>query len=199
MVVVAIAGAALSAGWMTALFSPDGDVSRIYYGTDTRLFELLIGAVLALVWLPAVAGSLPNFAQLTDTRPLARRIGPRDGIAAAGLLALAWAFVALSEYDEALYRGGLVIVAIVTAVVIAMVIHPTSWIGPKVLDSRPVRWIGQRSYGIYLWHWPVFVVTRPGLDVGLDPIATLVLRIGMTVGLAAASYLRDCGRSDRDQ
>jgi hypothetical protein len=80
------------------------------------------------------------------------------------------------------------LVALVTTVVIMVVAHPRAYLGPSLLGRRPLRWVGLRSYGIYLWHWPVFMVTRPQLDVPLDGLPLLALRLAATVVLADLSY-----------
>src|SRR3979409_1271037 len=74
------------------------------------------------------------------------------------------------------------------ALVVLVAVHPATTITSGLLATSPMVWIGKRSYGIYLWHWPVFLVTRPGLDIPLTGIPLFVLRVGITVGLAAASY-----------
>ncbi len=108
------------------------------------------------------------------------------GIAGLGLLgACFWLF---DEYEPWLYRGGFVVVAIVTATVIFASVRPGGWLGAGVLDRQPLRWIGERSYGIYLWHWPIFTLTRPQLDVPLDPIPDLALRLALTLLAAEVSY-----------
>ena len=173
--------AAASVAWTAILFDPDGDPSRVYYGTDTRLFGLLTGAALAFAWSSRLLG--PRRAG----GPAGSRIHWTDAVAVAGLVTLAWAVWAVDEYDPALYPWGSLAVALVTAAVIAAVTHPAGRMG-RVLDVAPLRWIGRRSYGIYLWHWPVFVLTRPGLDLSMPPAATLALRVSATLVLAALSY-----------
>ena len=172
-----------STAWMTWLSVSQGfpdlaDPSRAYFGTDSHCMGLLVGAALATVWRP---GRLPM-----RVRPLAQVLLVLGGIAAlAGALAF---FVLTGEFTPFLYtQGGFLILAIVVAALIAFATHPASPFGPA-LGTQPWRWIGQRSYGIYLWHWPIFMVTRPLLDLPFDGPIVLVLRLGLTALVAEASY-----------
>jgi peptidoglycan/LPS O-acetylase OafA/YrhL len=174
--ILALAG--VSALLMAVLYEQGGDPSRVYYGTDTHASGLLIGAALAILW--------PPWRLSTKTGPVAPAVLDLAGIV--GLAVLVSCFLSVSEFDTALYRGGYFAFTIVAAVVIAAVVHPATRFSSSVLALAPLRWIGQRSYGIYLWHWPVYLVTRPGLDVPLSGFPLLVLRVGITVGIAAASY-----------
>src|SRR5207244_11986772 len=99
-----------------------------------------------------------------------------------------WGFANVSEFDSSLYRGGYLVFAGISALVVLVAVHPATTVTSGILGTSPMVWIGKRSYGIYLWHWPVFLVTRPGLDIPLTGIPLFVLRVGITVGLAAASY-----------
>ena len=71
---------------------------------------------------------------------------------------------------------------------IAVAVHPASRIGTVVLAQQPLRWIGERSYGIYLWHWPIFMVTRPGFDTDITGWPNTALRIALTLVAAELSY-----------
>lgn len=169
--------AVASALLMALLYDPSTDPSRVYYGTDTRATALLLGATLAFVW-----PLRPVHAPTARRAPIVL-----DLAAGLGLTALALAFVAAHEYDSWLYRGGLAAVAMASAVLIAAVVHPACRVG-RLLSTPPLRWIGDRSYGIYLWHWPVMVLSRPGIDVSWSPWLLVPFQLGLTVGLAAASY-----------
>ena len=174
---VTVAGALLSTLLMALLYVPDADPSRVYYGTDTRAAALLFGAALAFGWqrdrLPAWA------ARITP--------GQYDLLGIGALALLLVFFLKLNQYEPALYRGGFAIVSLATAVVIAVVAHPETVLG-WLLDRQPLRWIGLRSYSIYLWHWPVLSLTRPRVDVALDGCALNLLRLGFTCILAELSY-----------
>ncbi|MGZ9166542.1 MAG: acyltransferase family protein, partial [Anaerolineales bacterium] len=165
---------ALSTVWIAALYSPDAEPLRIYYGTDTRAAGFLVGAMLAMVWSP---------------RQASRQLGYRfvEALGWAGLLALIILYNQLNEFQPFLYRGGILVTALASALLIVGASTPTTWIS-RLLEIRVLRWIGSRSYSIYLWHWPVFMLTRPGLDLELP---TLFIRIGqatVTFALAELSY-----------
>jgi peptidoglycan/LPS O-acetylase OafA/YrhL len=181
-----VVGAIGSAVWMAVLFSPGSDPSRVYYGTDTRLTGLLLGAALAFVWVPVVAIGTDGTA--VPRLWTSRRVGTLvDLLGLAGLAGLACFFVGADAFEPFLYRGGLGLVAIATVAIVAAAVHPRGRLGP-LLDRGPMRWIGTRSYGIYLWHWPIFALTRPDLDVTLDPVPLLVVRFGLTAIVAEVSY-----------
>jgi hypothetical protein len=95
--------------------------------------------------------------------------------------------VRVGEFSVPLYRGGFLLLAVVTAVLVAAVAHPRSGLG-RLLGRQPMRYLGERSYAIYLWHWPVFLLTRPGFELGLGGAPAVVLRLGLVLVLAEASY-----------
>ncbi|MFN8483700.1 MAG: acyltransferase family protein [Anaerolineae bacterium] len=174
-----VVGAAVASSiWMAALYQPDVDPSRIYYGTDTRAAGFLLGAALALAWSP-----------FRLRRPAARR--HRVALDVVGFAALAGLLVAGLKFDEFtpfLYHGGFLLVGLITAIAIAAVVHPGAKVFPLILGWGILRWIGLRSYGIYLWHWPVFMLTRPELDVTLGGWTLLGVRLAITFVLAELSF-----------
>jgi peptidoglycan/LPS O-acetylase OafA/YrhL len=172
-----IVGVIASTVLMAVLFRPFDDPSRVYYGTDTRAAGILIGVALAMWWMP---WRLP---QSVSSR--SRRLLSFAGFGALGLLMVV--LIGLNEFSPWLYRGGFAVTSLLTATVIAVIAHPAVGFG-FVLSNPLMRWIGLRSYGIYLWHWPIFMVTRPGLDVSLGTTTTFLIRLGLTFGTAELSY-----------
>jgi peptidoglycan/LPS O-acetylase OafA/YrhL len=168
--------AAASTVLMAVLYHPSFDPSRVYDGTDTRAFELLFGAALAMVW---------------PSRKLQPRIAARarnliDGVGGIGLLAILLLIWQTDQYSAFIYHGGLVLLSIATALLVAALAHPASRLG-VLLGRAPLRWIGVRSYGIYLWHFPIIVLTTPSGAHGPSLVRD-VLQVGATFGIAALSW-----------
>ncbi len=174
--------ALLSTAWMIWLATSNGypeyaDPSRAYFGTDSHAMGLLIGAALATFWRPGrLSKTLPTGGVVIIT-----------GTGLAALAGVIWFFVAVGEFTPWMYRGGFLLLALIVAVLIAMASHPASPLG-RWMGTQPWRYIGQRSYGLYLWHWPIFMVTRPGLDTPLDGIPLLIVRLALTFAIAELSF-----------
>ncbi len=174
LVPITLALAVASGALMVLLFESGADVSRVYYGSDTRAQSLLVGAVLALL----LADRAESPTGLTPVLHAA-------SIPAAAVLIWMWADV--SDSTTWLYRGGLAGSAVLVAVVIADVSSTAPGPLGAALSTRPMRWVGLISYGLYLWHWPVYVFLSPD-RTGLDGWPLLVLRLGLAFGVATASY-----------
>ncbi len=173
-----LAGALASVVLAWILFDPGADASRVYYGTDTHAVGLLLGVALALVWSPI---------ELRRRRTGAM-VGPILDVV--GVLALAYlvlSFVHVHDYDLALWHGGYLWLAIVTALLVAVLVHPAARLG-NLLGRAPVLWLGLRSYSFYLWHWPVLALTRPGIDVDLPRGVLIPLQLIFVLVLADLSY-----------
>jgi peptidoglycan/LPS O-acetylase OafA/YrhL len=171
---VMFAMTALSTIWMAALYSPDADPLRIYYGTDTRAAGFLVGAMLAMMWSPWSSSRKINS-------------GVLEALGWAGLLALLILYNQLNEFQPFLYRGGILLTALASALLIIGASTPTTRIS-RMLETPVLRWIGSRSYSIYLWHWPVFMLTRPGVDLALPTPWIRVGQVVITFILADLSY-----------
>jgi len=154
-----------------------GDPSRLYFGSDTHAMTILAGATLATMWRPG---------RLRQHLPA----GPTAALTAIGAAALGGIFLAfffVQSDSQALYRGGFLIFAGLSVVLVAVATHPA--IGAaKVLGLQPLRYLGQRSYGIYLWHWPIFMITRPGIDIGWTGVVAFIFQMTLTLCAAEMSY-----------
>lgn len=177
MILLICLGAFASALAMAILYEPGVDPSRIYYGTDTRAFSLLIGAVLALVW--------PSNRLANKIIPKARFI--LDVVGGIALIIILVMFWKTNQYDPFLYKGGMVLLSIATALLVANLAHPASRIA-QFLRFRPLRWVGVRSYGIYLWHYPILTLTTPKVNAGDFSIIRAILQFLLIILIAQISW-----------
>jgi peptidoglycan/LPS O-acetylase OafA/YrhL len=169
--------AALASGiLMAVLYSPSLDPSRVYYGTDTRALELLVGAALAMVW--------PSRRLHARIAPQARRL--IEGAGVVGLAAIGLMFWRTSEFSPFLYRGGFALLALASMLAVASLAHPASRLGP-IVGCRPMRWIGERSYGIYLWTLPIVVLTTPEGAQGAD-LVRAIFQVAAILAVAELSW-----------
>jgi peptidoglycan/LPS O-acetylase OafA/YrhL/lysophospholipase L1-like esterase len=168
VVAITAIAAAGSAAWMRYLYDTGVNVTRIYYGTDTRAQAFLVGALAALV--------APHL------RARGRQVvGVLGGVALLGVIA-----VMFTTATDLLYRGGFALVAIATALAALAAMLP----GPVTfaLDRAPFRGLGRVSYGVYLWYWPAITLLTPA-RVGIDGVGLLVLRLGVTAAGTAVSWM----------
>lgn len=173
-----LAGALGSVALAWLLFDPGSDASRIYYGTDTHAVGLLAGVALAMVWSPVEL-------RRRRTGPL---VGPvLDAIGALALGYIVLSFIHVHDYDLALFHGGYLWLALVSALLLAVLAHPAARLG-NLIGQPPVLWLGLRSYSFYLWHWPVLALTRPGFDVDLPQGVLVPLQLALVLLLADLSY-----------
>ncbi|MBK5220241.1 MAG: acyltransferase [Thermoleophilia bacterium] len=161
---------------MAVLYAPSLDPSRVYYGTDTRASELLFGAALAMIW---------------PSRKLSRRITPGarktlDLLGVVGLLVIFLMVWRTGELSTFLYRGGFVVLSLATVLVLMACTHPACRLG-VILGVRPLRWVGVRSYGIYLWHLPIIVLTSPTGPHG-PSLTRAALQFAAILGVSALSW-----------
>lgn len=175
-IVFCLAGAFAASAWMALGHVPDADPTRWYFGTDTRLSGLLIGS--------ATAFSMPRARGLTSIgQTCCADIAA--GMALLGLLAF---FVLMDEMHPVLYQGGFAAVALLTSLCIWLSIVHHNGLIAAILGAKPLTTLGLRAYNVYLWHWPVFCLTQPWVDVPLDGAALFAFRLGIIALLAEISY-----------
>ena len=174
-----------SAVLMAVLYDPAGDTARIYYGPDTRAAELLLGALAAL-WtggrglnlraLPAVEPRLKDAPAWTC-----------DAVALACLAGLGVMCFSLNGYSEFAYRGGMLLAAVLTAVLVSCLCRPQSALA-HVLGARPVAEAGKRAFAAYLWHYPLLVILNPATRTTELPVWGWALEFLLIFACAEASY-----------
>ena len=175
------AAAVASAGWMVLLAVTGSGSDRLYYGTDTRAQSILAGVATAyLVFRPD-----PSTA--AERHRHARRRRPVGGAVAAGALCVVLAAMLLvGEDDTRLYRGGITLYAVAAAVLVGAVVRSPRSMLTRALELRPIRYVGALSYGLYLWHWPVFLLLTAARTT-LSGDSLLALRLAVTSALAVVS------------
>ena len=167
-----------SAIWMAILFKPGVDPSRIYYGTDTRLFSILLGCGLALIW---PAEKLKSGLQRNDKLKLNL----------VGLLSFALMLLmifTIKDSDPFLYRGGMFIFSIATCIFIAVVAHPDSFWN-SILSNKVFHYVGTRSYGLYLYQFPVMIFFESRFkNVADHPILYPVIEVILIILVTEFSF-----------
>ena len=151
-------------------------VSHVYFGTDTHSIGLFLGAALAVSWVPQ------NLQEQVNRRAQ----DFIDGIGVIGFVGLLGTFFLINESDPTLYKLAFPLAGLFGCAILTSIVHPASRFAP-MLSNKVAVWIGERSYAIYLWHWVVFQVTRPAVDLEGSPWALYALRILVVFALADIS------------
>ncbi|BBE26331.1 acyltransferase family protein [Latilactobacillus curvatus] len=175
---VLLAVSVVSAIWMAILYQPNADPSRLYYGTDTRVFSILLGAALAFVW--------PSTALKQKIVPKQRLV--LDGIGLVSVLSLVWLMVKLNAESSLVYRGGLFLFSALVCALVAVVAHPgADW--NRLLTNPVFNWLGKRSYGIYLYQFPVMIFFETIFkNIADHPVLYPVIEVAIIFGLTELSY-----------
>uniref|UniRef100_UPI0035933BE1 acyltransferase family protein n=1 Tax=Paenibacillus polymyxa TaxID=1406 RepID=UPI0035933BE1 len=169
--------AIVSAIAMAIIYEPGTDPSRVYYGTDTRAFAILIGAALAVVW--------PSWRLSDNVSSSSRTMLDMTGVL--GMVMLFILIGQTNEFDESLYRGGFLYLSLITAVVIAVLVHPANRL-ERWLGCRPLSWIGKRSYSLYIWHYPIIILSSPVVNTEDVSYMRIALQVTASFIMAGLSY-----------
>ena len=172
--------AVLSAMEMFLMYDPLADPTRVYYGTDTRAFSLLIGAFLAYIW--------PWQKFKTYEIALNEKKIQIINIISAAALALLFIFMIFIEGTSPwMYYGILFISSILAAIIILSLVVPGTWLS-KIFAFQPLVWIGKRSYGMYLWHFPLILILKPINGDITDVWWFAIMIISLTIILSSLQY-----------
>lgn len=174
LAIALISGAVLF--YVSLQLDASSEVSHIYFGTDTHSIGLFLGSALAVSWIPQ------NFKSEVSER--AQNF--IDFIGVFGLVGILAAFLLIDESSPTAYKIAFPLAAIFGVAIITSIVHPASRFAP-ILNNRILLWIGERSYAIYLWHWVIFQITRPQVDIDGDDWALIALRILVVLALADIS------------
>ncbi len=180
LALLTLLGALASAIAMGVLYHPGYDPTRVYEGTDTRAFGLLIGAALAMVLpLNGRRGEGARRSVPADVRKVL------DGVGVTGFVCVLVLVFATNSFSSFLYPYGFLLLSIATVAMILPALEPTSRFG-AALSWGPLRWVGVRSYGIYLWQWPIIALASPNRTT--FSFFGALLEVGATVLAASLSW-----------
>lgn len=194
--IILVVATIVSAVLMALLYVPGGDPSRAYYGTDTRAMSLLAGCWLAIVW-PFGSMSRRKASRLKGTHRIVTTIvGPLCIVALAAMMVLT------EGYSSFSYYGGILLCTVLTAGAIASLVPDGSLVG-RIFEFKPLVWIGERSYAIYLWHYPILELMNPLTATTGIPWWKLLLELVLIFVISDISYrfvevpLRNIGKGGK--
>ncbi len=175
LLVIAVVGVLASAIEMALLFHPAGDPSRIYYGTDTRAQDILTGAAFGILL----------YRQPRAKTERSRIAFSSLAVAAITVFVLEWTWI--NRFPNFTYRGGFLLADVMVGFVILGVTMAPAGLPARILSFRPLTFVGRISYGLYLWHWPIFLVLDKA-RTGLEGWTLFLLRLVTTFVFAVASW-----------
>jgi peptidoglycan/LPS O-acetylase OafA/YrhL len=171
-------GIVISALLMAALYTPGADPTRVYYGTDTRLFSILMGGALAFVW--------PSFRLKSEIPLKAKNL--LNGVGIGSLVLLLLSFLFLADHYSFVYYGGMFLVSIFATLLVAVTAHPGADLN-RWLTNPVFTWIGKRSYGIYLYQFPVMIFYEAKITNLSDYVLLhSIIELALILGISELSY-----------
>lgn len=169
--------ALISAIWMAILFTPGQDPTRVYYGTDTRLFSILMGSSLAFIW--------PSTRLKAQIPKQAKKV--LNSIGLVSLVLLVTAFLFLNDGTTFLYYGGMFLISLVCVVLVAITAHPGASLN-RWLTNPVFTWLGKRSYGIYLYQFPIMIFYEAKFNVANHLVLHTIIEIVLILLITELSY-----------
>ena len=176
LLIAAISGITLFIVSLQVDAANTAQVSHVYFGTDTHSIGLFLGSALAVSWVP----------QNLQEKVSKKAQDFIDTLGVFGFLGLIATFLLIDQSEPTLYKIAFPLVGVLGCAILTSIVHPASRFAP-ILSSKPLIWIGERSYAIYLWHWVIFQVTRPDFDLDGSTWAVVALRILIVLALADIS------------
>ena len=169
--------AGISAITMAMLYDP-ANANRVYYGTDTRMFAILLGSGLAFIWPSReLSADIANVNRVT-----------LDILGGASLIAIIWMFFQMSGQSDFTYRGGMLLFTVLSTVLVATVAHPASHLN-RVLTNPVFKYVGQRSYGIYLYQFPVMIFYETKVkNIGDHLLLNSLIEVALILIVTELSY-----------